>query len=384
MFITNDIKYVGVNDHAIDLFEGQYVVPNGMAYNSYVILDEKVAVMDAVDRRFGEEWLENVRRELDGRSPDYLVVQHMEPDHSANITLFMDSFPEAVVVASQRAFVMMQNFFGTDYADRRLVVGEGDTLALGRHTLHFVGAPMVHWPEVIASYDDCDKVLFSADAFGKFGALDVEEDWACEARRYYIGIVGKYGAPVQTLLKKAAGLDIQTICPLHGPVLKEDLGYYINLYDIWSSYRVESEGVVIAYTSIYGHTKAAVELLAEELRAKGCPKVVVNDLARCDMAEAVEDAFRYGRMAVCAASYDADLFPPMHDFLHHLKLKGFRNRRVAIMENGSWAPTAGRVMRTMLLEMKDIEIVEPVVTIRSRMKESDYPAMEQLAAELLA
>ncbi len=382
MFITNDIKYVGVNDHDIDLFEGQYVVPNGMAYNSYVILDEKVAVMDAVDRRFGEEWLENVRRELDGRSPDYLVVQHMEPDHSANITLFMDSFPEAVVVASQRAFVMMQNFFGTDYADRRLVVGEGDTLALGRHTLHFVGAPMVHWPEVIVSYDDCDKVLFSADAFGKFGALDVEEDWACEARRYYIGIVGKYGAPVQTLLKKAAGLDIQTICPLHGPVLKEDLGYYINLYDIWSSYRVESEGVVIAYTSIYGHTKAAVELLAEELRTKGCPKVVVNDLARCDMAEAVEDAFRYGKLVLATTTYNGDIFPFMKEFIHHLTERGYCNRTVGMMENGSWAPMAVKVMKGMLEKSKGLTYTENNVKIVSALNDASRAQVSALAEEL--
>ena len=382
MFITSDIKYVGVNDHDIDLFEGQYVVPNGMAYNSYVILDEKVAVMDAVDRRFGEEWLENVRRELDGRSPDYLVVQHMEPDHSANITRFMDSFPEAVVVASQRAFVMMQNFFGTDYADRCLVVGEGDTLALGRHTLHFVGAPMVHWPEVIVSYDDCDKVLFSADAFGKFGALDVEEDWACEARRYYIGIVGKYGAPVQTLLKKTAGLDIQTICPLHGPVLKEDLGYYINLYDIWSSYRVESEGVVIAYTSIYGHTKAAVELLAEELRAKGCPKVVVNDLARCDMAEAVEDAFRYGKLVLATTTYNGDIFPFMKEFIHHLTERGYCNRTVGMMENGSWAPMAVKVMKGMLEKSKGLTYTENNVKIVSALNDASRAQVSALAEEL--
>ena len=382
MFITNDIRYVGVNDHDIDLFEGQYVVPNGMAYNSYVILDEKVAVMDAVDRRFGQEWLENIRRELDGRKPDYLVVQHMEPDHSANITLFMDAFPEAVVVASQRAFVMMQNFFGTDYADRRLVVGEGDTLALGCHTLHFVTAAMVHWPEVIVSYDDCDKVLFSADAFGKFGALDVAEDWACEARRYYIGIVGKYGAPVQTLLKKVAGLDIQTICPLHGPALKENLGYYINLYDIWSSYRVESEGVVIAYTSIYGHTKAAVELLAEELRAKGCPKVVVNDLARCDMAEAVEDAFRYGKLVLATTTYNGDVFPFMKEFIHHLTERGYCNRTVGMMENGSWAPVAGRVMQAMLEKSKNLTFTENNVKIISALNDESRAQITALAEEL--
>ena len=382
MFITNDVRYVGVNDHDIDLFEGQYVVPNGMAYNSYVILDEKVAVMDAVDRRFGQEWLENIRRELDGRKPDYLVVQHMEPDHSANITLFMEAFPEAVVVASQRAFVMMQNFFGTDFADRRLMVGEGDTLALGRHTLHFVTAAMVHWPEVIVSYDDCDKVLFSADAFGKFGALDVEEDWACEARRYYIGIVGKYGAPVQTLLKKVAGLDIQTICPLHGPALKENLGYYINLYDIWSSYRVESEGVVIAYTSIYGHTKAAVELLAEELRAKGCPKVVVNDLARCDMAEAVEEAFRYGKLVLATTTYNGDIFPFMKEFIHHLTERGYCNRTVGMMENGSWAPVAGRVMQAMLEKSKNLTFTENSVKIISALNDESRAQITALADEL--
>ncbi|MBQ7777954.1 MAG: FprA family A-type flavoprotein [Oscillibacter sp.] len=382
MFITNDIKYVGVNDHDIDLFEGQYIVPNGMAYNSYVILDEKVAVMDAVDRRFGQEWLENLHRELGGRAPDYLVVQHMEPDHSANITLFMDTYPEAVVVASQRAFVMMQNFFGTDYADRRLVVGEGDTLALGNHTLHFVTAPMVHWPEVIVSYDDCDKVLFSADGFGKFGALDVEEDWACEARRYYIGIVGKYGAPVQTLLKKAAGLDIQTICPLHGPVLKEDLGYYINLYDIWSSYRVESEGVVIAYTSVYGHTREAVELLAEQLRANGCPKVVVNDLARCDMAEAVEDAFRYGKLVLATTTYNGDIFPYMREFIHHLTERGYCNRTVGMMENGSWAPVAVRVMTGMLEKSKNLTFTENNVKIVSALNDASRAQVAALAEEL--
>ena len=382
MFITNDIKYVGVNDHDIDLFEGQYIVPNGMAYNSYVILDEKVAVMDAVDRRFGQEWLENLHRELGGRAPDYLVVQHMEPDHSANITLFMDTYPEAVVVASQRAFVMMQNFFGTDYADRRLVMGEGDTLALGNHTLHFVTAPMVHWPEVIVSYDDCDKVLFSADGFGKFGALDVEEDWACEARRYYIGIVGKYGAPVQTLLKKAAGLDIQTICPLHGPVLKEDLGYYINLYDIWSSYRVESEGVVIAYTSVYGHTREAVELLAEQLRANGCPKVVVNDLARCDMAEAVEDAFRYGKLVLATTTYNGDIFPYMREFIHHLTERGYCNRTVGMMENGSWAPVAVRVMTGMLEKSKNLTFTENNVKIVSALNDASRAQVAALAEEL--
>ena len=319
MFITNDIKYIGVNDHEVDLFEGQYVVPNGISYNSYVIMDEKIAVMDTVDQNFGDQWLANLEATLEGRKPDYLVVHHMEPDHSANIDNFLTAYPDAVVVSSAKAFAMMKNFFGTDYADRRVVVGEGDTLSLGVHTLTFVTAPMVHWPEVIVSYDSHDKVLFSADGFGKFGALDVEEDWACEARRYYIGIVGKYGPQTQALLKKAAGLDIAAICPLHGPVLKENLGYYVNLYDIWSSYKVESEGVVIAYTSIYGNTKKAVELLAQKLTEKGCPKVVVNDLARCDMAEAVEDAFRYGKLVLATTTYNGDIFPFMKDFIHHLK-----------------------------------------------------------------
>ncbi|MEE1327013.1 MAG: MBL fold metallo-hydrolase, partial [Oscillospiraceae bacterium] len=328
MFITNDIKYIGVNDHEVDLFEGQYVVPNGISYNSYVIMDEKIAVMDTVDQHFGDQWLANLEATLEGRKPDYLVVHHMEPDHSANIDNFLKVYPDAVVVSSAKAFAMMKNFFGTDYADRRVVVGEGDTLSLGVHTLTFVTAPMVHWPEVIVSYDSHDKVLFSADGFGKFGALDVEEDWACEARRYYIGIVGKYGPQTQALLKKAAGLDIAVICPLHGPVLKENLGYYVNLYDIWSSYQVESEGVVIAYTSVYGNTKAAVELLAQKLNEKGCPKVVVNDLARCDMAEAVEDAFRYGKLVLATTTYNADIYPFMKTFLHGLTERNFRNRTV--------------------------------------------------------
>ena len=330
MFITKDIRYVGVNDHKIDLFEGQYVVPNGMAYNSYVILDEKIAVMDTVDQNFTEEWLGNLRAVLDGRNPDYLIVQHMEPDHSANIANFLREYPNAVVVSSARAFTMMKGYFGEDYAERRIVVGEGDTLTLGKHTLTFVTAPMVHWPEVIVTYDSCDKVLFSADGFGKFGALDVEEDWACEARRYYIGIVGKYGAQTQALLKKAAGLDISIICPLHGPVLTENLGYYLNLYDIWSSYKVESEGVVICYTSVYGHTKEAVELLAKTLGEKGCPKVVVNDLARCDMAEAVEDAFRYGKLVLATTTYNGDIFPFMKEFIHHLTERNYQNRTVAM------------------------------------------------------
>ena len=318
MNITHDIKYIGVNDHQVDLFEGQYVVPNGMSYNSYAILDEKVAIMDTVDANFTHEWLDNIQNTLGGRQPDYLIVQHMEPDHSANIANFMKVYPKATLVSSVKAFAMMQNFFGTDFADRRIVVGEGDTLSLGRHTLTFVTAPMVHWPEVIVTYDAADKVLFSADGFGKFGALDVDEDWACEARRYYIGIVGKYGAQVQALLKKAATLDIQTICPLHGPVLSENLGYYLNLYDIWSSYRVESEGIVIAFTSVYGNTRKAVELLADKLKANGCPKVVVHDLARCDMAEAVEDAFRYGKLVLATTTYNADVFPFMKEFIHHL------------------------------------------------------------------
>ena len=330
MNVTKDILYIGVNDHQVDLFEGQYVVPNGMAYNSYVIMDEKIAVMDTVDQNFGEEWLNNLEKALDGRKPDYLVVQHMEPDHSANIAVFLNKYPEAVVVASAKAFMMMGQFFGTDYADRRVVVGECDTLSLGVHTLTFVTAPMVHWPEVIVTYDSYDKVLFSADGFGKFGALDVEEEWACEARRYYIGIVGKYGAQVQALLKKAAGLDIQIIAPLHGPVLTENLGYYINLYDIWSSYRVESEGVVVAYTSIYGTTTAAAELLAQKLTEKGCPKVVLNDLARCDMAEAVEDAFRYGKIVLATSTYNGDIFPFMKEFIHHLTERGYQNRTISI------------------------------------------------------
>jgi len=383
MNITNDIKYVGVNDHEIDLFEGQYVVPNGMAYNSYAILDEKIAVMDSVDQHFGREWLKNLEAALEGREPDYLVVHHMEPDHSANIACFMETYPKAVVVASAKAFMMMKNFFGTDFSDRRVVVGEGDKLELGKHTLTFVAAPMIHWPEVMMSYDSRDKVLFSADAFGKFGALDVEEEWACEARRYYIGIVGKYGGPVQTLLKKAAGLDIQTICPLHGPVLKEDLGYYLNLYNIWSSYGVESEGVVIAYTSIYGHTKAAVELLAKKLEEKGCPKVVVNDLARCDMAEAVEDAFRYGKLVLATTTYNGDIFPYMREFINHLTERGYCKRTVGMMENGSWAPTAARVMGKMLENSKEITYTGTPVRILSALSEESRAQIEALADELV-
>ena len=382
MFITNDIRYVGVNDHNVDLFEGQYVVPNGMSYNSYVILDEKIAVMDTVDQNFTEEWLNNVADVLDGRKPDYLVVHHMEPDHSANIANFLAAYPEATVVSSAKAFVMMKNFFGRDYADRRIVVGEGDTLSLGKHTLTFVTAPMVHWPEVIVSYDSCDKVLFSADGFGKFGALDVEEDWACEARRYYIGIVGKYGAQTQALLKKAAGLDISIICPLHGPVLPENMGYYINLYDIWSGYKVESEGVLIAYTSVYGHTKKAVELLAAKLEENGCPKVVVTDLARDDMAEAVEDAFRYGKLVLSTTTYNGDVFPFMKEFLHHLTERNYQNRTVAMMENGSWAPVANKFMMKMLEGSKNITYTENNVRILSALNADSTAQIEALAQEL--
>ena len=384
MFITKDIQYVGVNDHNIDLFEGQYVVPNGMAYNSYVILDEKVAVMDTVDQNFTAEWLGNLKAALDGRQPDYLVVQHMEPDHSANIAVFLQEYPGAVVVSSSRAFTMMKGYFGNDYADRRIVVGEGDTLSLGKHTLTFVTAPMVHWPEVIVTYDSYDKVLFSADGFGKFGALDVEEDWACEARRYYIGIVGKYGAQTHALLKKAAGLDIAIICPLHGPVLTENLGYYLNLYDIWSSYKVESEGVLICYTSVYGHTKAAVELLAKVLEEKGCPKVVVNDLARCDMAEAVEDAFRYGKLVLATTTYNGDIFPFMKEFIHHLTERNYQNRTVGMIENGSWAPVAAKTMTTMLEDSKNITYTQNNVKIQCAMNDANKAQIEALAQELLA
>jgi len=382
MYITKDIKYIGVKDHDVDLFEGQYVVPNGMSYNSYAILDEKIAIMDTVDQNFTQEWLNNVDAVLEGRKPDYLVVHHMEPDHSANIANFLNTYPEAIVVSSAKAFVMMKQFFGTDYADRRMVVGEGDTLSLGKHTLTFVTAPMVHWPEVIVSYDSCDKVLFSADGFGKFGALDVEEDWACEARRYYIGIVGKYGAQTQALLKKAAGLDIAIICPLHGPVLTENLGYYINLYDIWSSYRVESEGVLIAYTSIYGNTKKAVELLAKKLEEKGCPKVAVADLARDDMAEAVEDAFRYGKLVLATTTYNGDIFPFMKEFIHHLTERNYQNRTVGLMENGSWAPVAGKFMKKMLEGSKNITWTENNVKILSALSAESEAQIEALAEEL--
>ena len=382
MNITKDIAYIGVNDRKVDLFEGQYVVPNGMAYNSYVILDEKIAVMDTVDANFTHEWLDNLQNALGGRQPDYLVVQHMEPDHSANIVSFTKAYPNAKIVSSSKAFVMMKNFFGTDFADKQVVVGEGSTLELGRHTLTFVTAPMVHWPEVIVTYDSTDKVLFSADGFGKFGALDADEDWACEARRYYIGIVGKYGAQVQALLKKAAGLDIEIICPLHGPVLTENLGYYLNLYNTWSSYQPEEEGIVIAYTSVYGNTKKAVLQLADKLRANGCPKVVVNDLARCDMAEAVEDAFRYSKLVLATTTYNAGIFPFMREFIDHLTERNFSNRTVGFIENGSWAPLAAKVMRGMLENSKNITFTENNVKIMSALNETSSEQLDALAKEL--
>ena len=382
MFITNDIKYIGVNDHKIDLFEGQYIVPNGISYNSYAIIDEKIAIMDTVDASFTHEWLDNIQNTLGKRKPDYLIIQHMEPDHSANIVNFINAYPEVKIVSSQKAFVMMKNFFGKDFADRQVVVGEGDTLSLGKHTLTFVTAPMVHWPEVIVTYDSLDKVLFSADGFGKFGALDVEEDWACEARRYYIGIVGKYGAQVQALLKKASGLDIQTICPLHGPVLTENLGYYLGLYNTWSSYQAEEEGIVIAYTSVYGNTKKAVLQLAEKLKANGCPKVVVNDLARCDMAEAVEDAFRYSKIVLATTTYNAEIFPFMREFINHLTERNFSNRTVAFIENGSWAPMATKVMKGMLEKSKNLTFTENTVKILSALNEESSNQLNALAEEL--
>ena len=382
MNVTNDIRYVGVNDHDIDLFEGQYVVPNGMAYNSYVILDEKIAVFDTVDARFFHAWMDNISRELKGRKPDYLIVQHMEPDHAAGVAQFLKTYPDTQVVASTKAFPMMLQFFGEDFADRRIAVSDGDTLSLGRHQLTFVMAPMVHWPEVMVTYDSTDKVLFSADGFGKFGALDVQEDWACEARRYYFGIVGKYGAQVQKLLKAAATLDIEIICPLHGPVLKENLGYYIGLYDTWSSYSVESDGILIAYTSVYGNTKKAVELLAEKLRTRGCPKVVVTDLARCDMAEAVEDAFRYGKLVLATTTYNAGIFPFMRDFIEHLTERAYQNRTVALIENGSWAPTAAKTMRTLLEGSKNLVFTDTVVSIRSALNADSLAALDTMADEL--
>ena len=381
MIITNDIRYIGVNDHETDLFEGQYIVPNGMAYNSYLISDEKIAVMDTVDIKFKDKWLDNLSQALEGKKPDYLIIQHMEPDHSASISAFMEIYPDTVIAASAKAFTMMKNFFGTDFAERRIIVGEGDSLELGSHTLRFFTAPMVHWPEVIVTYDTADKVLFSADGFGKFGALDAEEDWACEARRYYIGIVGKYGAPVQTLLKKAAALDIEKICPLHGPVLTENLSYYIGLYDTWSSYKPESSGVLIAYTAVYGNTKAAAELLARKLEEKGCQKVVLSDLARSDMAENVEDAFRYDRLVLATTTYNGEIFPFMREFINHLTERNYQNRRVAFIENGSWAPTAARVMAKMLENSKNLTFAENTVHIQSALNDSSRAQIELLAEE---
>lgn len=382
MQITSDIKYIGVNDKKIDLFEGQYRVPNGMSYNSYLIVDDKIAVMDTVDQNFTHEWLDNLGAALNGRKPDYLVIQHMEPDHSANIMNFVKTYPEATVVSSSKAFAMMKNYFGTEFEDNRIVVGEGDSLSLGRHVLNFVSAPMVHWPEVIVTYDSFDKVLFSADGFGKFGALDTDEEWADEARRYYIGIVGKYGAQVQSLLKKAAGLDISMICPLHGPVLKENLGYYIGLYDIWSSYQVEEDGIVIAYTSVYGNTKKAVTKLKEKLKAQGAPKVVVHDLARTDMAQAVADAFKYSKLILATTTYNADIFPFMREFIDHLTERGFKNRTVAFVENGSWAPLAAKVMREMLEKCKNITYADTTVRILSALNDESKKQIDALSEEL--
>ena len=382
MEITQDIKYIGVNDHEIDLFEGQYDVPNGMAYNSYVIIDEKIAVMDTVDANFNDEWLENVHKALDGRKPDYLVVQHMEPDHSANIFNFAKVYPDAKIVANTKTFVMMKQFFGTDFSDRQIVVKDGESLCTGKHTFTFVFAPMVHWPEVMVTYDSFDKVLFSADGFGKFGALDVEEDWADEARRYYIGIVGKYGKPVQALLKKASALDIQIICPLHGPILTENLGYYLNLYNIWSSYAVEDDGIVLAYTSVYGNTKKAVELLAEELKKLGCKNVIVNDLARCDMSKAVADAFRYGKLVLATLTYNGDVFPFMRDFIDHLTERNYQNRTIGLIENGSWAPTAAKVMKAKFEKSSNINFTDTVVTIKSAVDDVAKESIKKLAQEI--
>ena len=381
MEISNNIKYVGVNDKKIDLFEGQYEVPNGMAYNSYIILDENIAVMDTVDEHFAEVWLENVKNVLGDKEPTYLVIHHMEPDHSGSIMHFVKTYPNAKIVSSVKAFVMMKNFFGTDFTDRQVVVSEGSTLELGTHSLSFIEAPMVHWPEVIMSYESSEKVLFSADAFGKFGALDTDEEWACEARRYYIGIVGKFGIPVQNLLKKAARLDVQTICPLHGPILKDNLEYYLNLYNIWSSYGVETDGVVIAYTSVYGNTKKAAEKLAEMLELKG-QKVVVNDLARCDMAEAVEDAFRYGKIVFATTTYNGDIFPFMKEFINHLVERNFQSKTVGFIENGSWAPIAARVMQTMLEECKNLKYINHSVKIMSALNEGNLAELETLADEI--
>ena len=384
-YISESIKYIGVDDKTIDLFESQYIVPNGVSYNSYVIMDEKIAIMDTVDRRGTQGWLENLEAALDGKTPDYLVVLHMEPDHSANVKNLAEKYPTMKIVGNAKTFTIMGQFFdGFDFSDRSVVVKEGDTLDLGTHKLTFMMAPMVHWPEVMVAYESTEKILFSADGFGKFGALDAEEDWACEARRYYFNIVGKYGVQVQNLLKKAATLDIQTICPLHGPILKENLGYYLNLYDIWSSYGVEAEGVFIAYASIHGNTAAAAQKMAEILKAKGAPKVAIADLSRADVAECVEDAFKYGKVILAASSYDAGVFPPMEDFLHHLKSKNYQKRRIGLIENGTWAPCSGKVMRSILETMKSIDICDTVVNIKSSMKADNVVAMEQLADEILA
>lgn len=383
MQITNEIKYVGVNDHKIDLFEGQFIVPNGMSYNSYVILDDKIAVMDSVDQNFGDEWISNIKNVIGNKSPDFLVVHHMEMDHSANIAKFMETFPNAKIVSSKLAFVMMKNYFGTDFENRQIVVTEESTLELGKHTLNFVAAPNVHWPEVIMSYESSEKVLFSADGFGKFGALDVEEEWACEASRYYFGIVGKFGDAVQAVLKKLAGIEVKVICPLHGPVLTENLDYYINLYDTWSSYSVESEGVFIAYTSVYGNTKKAVEKFAEILKAKGCPKVAVADLAREDMAECVEDAFKYGKIVLATTTYTNDIFPFMKDFIHHLTGRNYQNRTIGLIENGTWNPMANKVMESMFESSKNITILPTKVTIKTAMNNETVIALEKLAEEIL-
>lgn len=383
MQITNEIKYVGVNDHKIDLFEGQFIVPNGMSYNSYVILDDKIAVMDSVDQNFGDEWISNIKNVIGNKSPDFLVVHHMEMDHSANIAKFMETFPNAKIVSSKLAFVMMKNYFGTDFENRQIVVAEGSTLELGKHTLNFVAAPNVHWPEVIMSYESSEKVLFSADGFGKFGALDVEEEWACEARRYYFGIVGKFGDAVQAVLKKLAGIEVKVICPLHGPILTENLEYYINLYDTWSSYSVESEGVFIAYTSVYGNTKKAVEKFAEILKAKGCPKVAVADLAREDMAECVEDAFKYGKIVLATTTYTNDIFPFMKDFIHHLTGRNYQNRTIGLIENGTWNPLAAKVMTKMFENSKNITFCPTVVTIKTAMNDETVNGLEKLAEEIL-
>lgn len=383
MFISDTVKYIGVNDHDVDLFEGQYVVKNGMSYNSYMIIDEKIAVTDTVDANFSEAWLNNIENELNGKAPDYLIVHHMEPDHSANIDVFMNKYPDAVIVSSAKAFAMMKQFFGKEYDGKRIVVSDGDKLNLGKHELTFITAPMVHWPEVIVSYDSLDKILFSADGFGKFGALDIDEDWACEARRYYFGIVGKYGVQVQSLLKKAAALDIGIICPLHGPVLNDNLSYYISLYDTWSSYRAESDGVFIAYCSVYGNTKQAVDMLADKLREKGCKKVTVSDLARSDMAENVEDAFRYSKLVLATPTYNADVFPFMRTFIDALTERSYKNRTVGIIENGSWAPVAAKVITGMLEKSKNIELVQPVVTVRSALDDASKEKINELADNLI-